>query len=158
MRKLFFDILHKKMSQDEKIVVLTADLGYGLLDNIRKDYSDRFYNTASSEQLMIGMAVGYALENKIPICYSISPFVLYRPFEFVRNYLNHEKIPVKLVGGGRNRDYGYLGFSHWADDDLKIYSAFENIKLYKPDDELKLIDIYSEFIYNTQPAYLNLKK
>ena len=146
------------MSQDEKIVVLTADLGYGLLDNIRKDYSDRFYNTASSEQLMIGMAVGYALENKIPICYSISPFVLYRPFEFVRNYLNHEKIPVKLVGGGRNRDYGYLGFSHWADDDLKIYSAFENIKLYKPDDELKLIDIYSEFIYNTQPAYLNLKK
>jgi transketolase len=51
------------------------------------------------------------------VVYSITPFVLYRPFEWIRNYLDHEKIPVKLVGGGRDKDYGYLGFSHWAEED-----------------------------------------
>jgi transketolase C-terminal domain/subunit len=56
---------------------------------------------------MIGAATGMAMEGKIPVVYSITPFLLYRPFVFLRNYLHHENIPVKLVGGGRNKDYGY---------------------------------------------------
>ncbi len=135
MRKTFSKILHELMEKDENIIFITADLGYGLWDTVRSSFPDRSYNVLSSEQLMLGMATGFALEGKISICYSITPFVLYRPFEFVRNYLDHEKIPVKLVGGGRDKDYGYLGFSHWADDDLKIYSCFENIVKYKPTDE-----------------------
>ena len=58
MRKLFSQLLHKEMSRDEKIVLITGDLGYGLWDRIRIDYSDRFYNVGSSEQLMVGMACG----------------------------------------------------------------------------------------------------
>ena len=107
MRKEFASFLHGEMSCNEKIILLTGDLGYGLWDKIKIDYPDRFYNVMSSEQLMVGAATGLAMEGFIPLVYSITPFVLYRPFELLRNYLDHEQIPVKLIGGGRNKDYGY---------------------------------------------------
>ena len=84
--------------------------------------------------------------------------MLYRPFELIRNYLNHEKIPVKLVGGGRNRDYGYLGFSHWAEDDIKIMSCFENIEMHHPKNEKELKGLFKGFIYSDLPSYINLKR
>ena len=116
----------------------------------------RFVNFLSSEQLMLGAACGMALEGKVPVVYSITPFLLYRPFEWIRNYLNNEKIPVKLVGGGRDKDYGYLGFSHWAEEDVKILSEFDNIKLYKP--STPEIKIFKRMLYNNKPSYLNLKR
>ncbi|NDB54506.1 hypothetical protein EB169_01590 [archaeon] len=146
------------MHKNKDIYFLTADLGYGLWDEVRNAFPDRSYNVMSSEQLMIGTAVGIALEKKISVCYSITPFLLYRPFEFIRNYLDHEKIPVKLIGGGRNKDYGYLGFSHWAEDDGKIMNCFQNIKVYKPQDLQKLHNQSIDLLYNNLPCYMNLKK
>ena len=158
MRKVFSKHLYDEMAINPDLYLITGDLGYGLWDKIRLDYGSRFFNVGSSEQLMIGAAVGMAMEGKIPVVYSITPFLLYRPFELLRNYLNHEKIPVKLVGGGRNKDYGYLGFSHWAEDDIKIMSCFENIKMYHPENEKELKSRYKEFLYSNEPAYMNLKR
>tara|TARA_R100001440_G_scaffold61434_1_gene81370 strand:- start:420 stop:896 length:477 start_codon:yes stop_codon:yes gene_type:complete len=158
MRKYFSALLHEEMSLNDDIVLLTGDLGYGLWDKIRLDFCDRFYNVGSSEQLMLGAATGLAMEGKIPVVYSITPFLLYRPFELIRNYLDHEYIPVKLVGGGRDKDYGYLGFSHWAEDDKKIMSAFKNIKTSHPQDDKKLKAIFKEFINSKKPEYINLKR
>lgn len=146
------------MSINENIVVLVGDLGYGMFDTLRRDYPNRFHNVGSAEQLMIGMAVGMAMEKKIPVCYSITPFLLYRPFEFIRNFLEHEKFPVKLVGGGRNQDYGYLGHTHWADDDFNIMKEFKNIEFYKPIDDNELKTNFTSFISSSKPAYINLKK
>ena len=160
MRKKFSEILHREMSKSEDIILLTSDLGYGLWDRIKIDYPDRFLDFGSAEQLMIGAACGIAMEGKSPICYSITPFLLYRPFEWIRNYLNEECIKVKLVGGGRDRDYGYLGSTHWAIDDIDILSSFNNIKKYKstPRDDSELEKIVLEFLRVQSPAYINLKK
>jgi transketolase len=156
MRKEFALLLHSAMSENENIILLTGDLGYGLWDKIKIDYPDRFYNTLSAEQLMLGTAVGMAMEGKIPVVYSITPFAIYRPFELIRNYLNHESIPVKIVGGGRDKEYGYLGFSHWAEEDIDILSNFKNLSLFKPKEFN--IKIFNNFMFNNQPSYLNLSK
>ena len=158
MRKKFFQLLAEEMAINKEIILLTADLGYGLLDNIRDTYPNRFYNVGSSEQLMIGCAAGFALEKKIPICYSITPFLLYRPFEFIRNYMQFENLPIKLAGGGRDKDYGHLGYTHWAEDDLNILNAFSNIQKMKPATEIELQLDFKNFLYNNQPSYINLIK
>jgi len=158
MRKLFSQLLHKEMSRDERIVLITGDLGYGLWDRIRIDYPDRFYNVGSAEQLMVGTACGFAMEGMKPLCYSITPFLLYRPFELIRNYLDHEEIPVKLIGGGRDDDYGYLGFSHWAKDDKKIMKSFKNITTIHPKDEDDLKSNFSWYMAHDPPTYINLSK
>lgn len=158
MRKEFAELLLEEMSVEDRIRVITADLGFGVLDHIRHAYSDRFYNVGAAEQLMLGVGIGMAVENLIPICYSMSTFVLYRPFEFLRNYLNHEKIPVKLVGSGRDKDYIHDGITHWAHDDEDILRALPNIKIYKPKSIKELEVTFKEFLYSDQPAYLNLTR
>lgn len=158
MRTLFGNILADSIKQDEKIWLLTGDLGFGVLNKAREIAPSRSYNVGAAEQLMLGAAVGLTHNNKIPICYSITPFLIFRPYEWLRNYLNHEGAPVKLVGAGRDQDYGHLGFSHWAVDDENALQAFPNIKIYKPNTEQELIDIWPEFLYNEKPCYLNIRR
>jgi transketolase len=156
MRKLFVDLLFEEMKKNDKIYLLTGDIGYGVLDKIRDTFPSRFKNVGCSEQLMIGIAIGLYYEGYIPICYSITPFVIYRPFEMIRNYVNNENIPIKLVGTGRNKDYMYLGFTHWAEDDIEILKPFTNIIKMKPAE--LTTDIVSDFLYNNAPSYLNLSR
>ena len=156
MRREFAKKLHNAMMKDDRIFLITADLGFGILDDIRKDFPNRAINIGSSEMLMVGIAVGLAQSGYIPICYSITPFLLYRPFELIRNYLNYEKANVKLVGSGRNDDYSHDGISHWAYDDIEIMSSLKNIELYKPDDITD--EIIELFLYNDKPSYINLRR
>ena len=158
MRKECMTLLHGEMGKDENIITLTADLGFGLLDGIRDSYPDRFYNVGAAEQLLIGAGIGLAESGKIPVCYSMSSFILYRPFEFLRNYVNHEKIPVKLIGSGRDYDYSHDGMSHWSHDDEVVLKALPNIKIYKPKSIEELETIFPEFLYSKDPSYLNLTR
>jgi transketolase len=156
MRRDFAKKLYDAMEKDNRIFLITADLGYGVLDDIRRDFPKRAINIGSSEMLMVGIAVGLAQSGYIPLCYSITPFLLYRPFELIRNYMNYEKANVKLVGSGRDDDYTHDGISHWAGDDMHVMSTLKNIKLYKPRD---ITDKdFTDFMYNDKPSYINLSR
>jgi transketolase len=158
MRKQFSNLLYKEIEKNKDIILLSGDLGYRLWDDIKRDFPSNFINPGSSEQLMMGMAVGLALDGKIPVVYSITPFLLYRPFEIIRNYLHYEKTPVKLVGGGRGKDYGHLGYTHWAEEDEQIMQVLNNIDLYRPNEKQEINGLFEDFIYSPKPSYLNLKK
>lgn len=152
MRKDFFTQLYVEMQRNPDIFFITGDLGYGLADHIRNDFKDRFINTGAAEQTMMGVAVGLALNGKIPIVYSITPFLLFRPFETIRNYISYESIPVIMVGSGRDDDYKHDGFSHFAGDD-DIIKQLPNIVFIK-EDSFNLAEIIS----SREPTYLNLKR
>jgi transketolase len=112
----------------------------------------------SSEMAMMGIGIGLAMEGKIPYVYSITPFAIYRPFEMIRNYLDHENIPVNIIGGGRNKDYGYLGFSHWAEDDGEIMLAFDNVVCFWPDNDSELEKAFEYSLTKEKATYINLKR
>jgi transketolase len=158
MRKEFAQLLHTEMTNNPDIYLITGDLGYGLWDKVKNDYPDRFYNVGSSEMAMMGAAIGLAMDGKIPYVYSITPFAIYRPFEMIRNYLDHENIPVNIVGGGRDKDYGYLGFSHWSHDDRRIMSVFDNVKSFWPESENELLNNFQFSLTKQSPTYINLKR
>lgn len=158
MRKECAQLLLNEMSINPKIRVVTADLGFGILDHIRNAYPDRFNNVGAAEQLMIGVAIGMAEEGLTPVCYSMSSFLLYRPFEFLRNYVNYEKINIKLLGSGRDKDYSHDGISHWAHDDRKVLEALPNIESYRPLDTKELERDFASWINSKSPAYLNLTR
>lgn len=158
MRRQFADKIFDMMFENPKIYLLTADLGYKMWDKVQTHYSTRFIDVGAAEQLMMGAAVGLALEGKIPIVYSITPFLLCRAFEWIRNYLNHEKIPVKLVGSGRDSDYYHDGFTHNASDDMHMMFIFHYIRTYRPNNiEEMQTDTEAMISYNG-PSYLNLTR
>jgi transketolase len=158
MRRAFADLLHQEMAKNKKIWVVTGDLGYKMWDQIRIDYPDRFINVKAAEQTMLGVGIGLALRGRLPFVYSITPFLLYRPFETIRNYLNHEKIPVKLVASGRDQEYSHDGFSHWANEDKKIMAVLDNIRTAWPETNEELPVLLAKMIREEVPYYLNLKK
>jgi transketolase len=158
MRKECAQLLLEEMSVNDRIRVVTADLGFGILDHIRNAYPDRFYNVGAAEQLMIGVAVGMSENGLIPVCYSMSSFLLYRPFEFLRNYVDYERVNVKLLGSGRNKDYSHDGISHWAHDDETVLQALPNIEVYKPGSLEELDMNFDQWINSAKPGYLNLTR
>ena len=158
MRGWFAYELYKHMAKDERIYLITGDLGYGMLDYIKKDFPKRFINVGAAEQSLLGIGIGLALEGKIPIIYSITTFLLYRPFETIRNYVDYEKIPVKLIGSGRDKDYAHDGISHWALEDRKILKIFKNIEAEWPESMKEIPKMVSEMIKSKSPGYVNLKR
>lgn len=155
MRRQFHPILLRHMQENKRIHVVTGDLGYGMFDTIASQFPTRFHNVGAAEQLLLGTAVGLALHGKIPVAYTITPF-FWRSAEWIRNYLNHERIPVKLLGGGRERDYTvHDGFTHDACDDVRLFASFHRVVTYWPTLET-LEDCTQQWLYNYEPSYLNL--
>ena len=150
MRKAFFEALYKEMKENKDIYFVTADLGFGLGDKIKNDFHDRFINVQAAEQAMLGVGIGLTLQGKIAICYSITPFLLHRPYEAIKLYLEGEGIPVKLVGSGRGKDYDHDGPSHWE-------SEFPfSFKQYRP--EIISESLIKDFLYNNEPSFLSLSR
>ena len=83
---------------------------------------------------------------------------MWRPSEVIRLYLNHEKIPVKLLSSGRDNDYKNQGFTHDATDAKSLLDLFPNIVQFWPENKENLIDMIDQFLYNGQPSHLNLKR
>lgn len=158
MRAHFAHAVYKKMAKNKKIWVIVNDLGYKMWDRVRAEFPERFINVGAAEQSMIGIAVGLALSGKIPIVYSITTFLLYRPFETIRNYINYEKIPVKLIGSGRDQDYLHDGFSHWSKEDKEILSILKNIEAVWPESNKAIPQIVDDMIKKNKPWYVNLRR
>lgn len=159
MRREFAAYLLDEFAANPKLILLTADIGFGILDTLRERYGERVINIGSSESLMIGIAAGYVYEGWTVICYTITPFLLYRPFEMIRNYVNHEKLNIKLVGCGRDRDYIHDGLTHWAEDDIRIIEAsFRAITVYKPETHELTRELVKEILKSSGPCYLNLRR
>lgn len=165
MRRVFKDELYKRMQADPDIYVLLLDLGYGAFDKIREDFPDRCFNLGASEQAGIGIAVGMSYAGKKVLIYSITNFVLYRPFETIRNYLAYEGAKVHLIAAGRDKDYKDDGISHWSSDAKAVLDALNDssssknaIKTYFPKQKEEIPHILDEILTNSGPTFTSLRR
>jgi transketolase len=156
MRKEFAKHIEKLAVENEKIIFLTGDLGFMALENVKAAIGPRFINMGVSEQNMISMAASLASENLIPVCYSIAPFLVFRPAEQIRIDICLHNLNVKLVGNGGGFGYGIMGATHHAIEDIAVISSFQNMKCFVPycnEDVESAMD--NMFAYNG-PSYLRL--
>src|SRR5947209_17181976 len=98
MRKAFVETLVDIAQSDERVVLLTGDLGFMVLEPFMKAFPGRFLNAGVAEQNMMGVATGLAESGYIPFVYSIVPFSVIRPLEFIRNGPIYHGLPVRIVG------------------------------------------------------------
>lgn len=155
-RGYFAGSLFDHMAKDDRIVVITGDLGFGMFDKIRDMYPNRFFNVGAAEQSMVGIAVGMALEGKIPFVYTIGSFYL-RAAETISLYLAHEQVPVKLVGGGRDDDYKHDGYSHYAYEAQKYLEGLGIICSY-PELKEDVPGAVNWALKNESPMFLSLRR
>lgn len=155
-RGYFAGALLEEMMKDESIYLLTGDLGFAMFDAIRVAYPDRFINCGASEQAMLGIAVGLALEGKKPFVYTITSFFL-RGAETISLYLDHEGVGVRLVGSGRDKDYEHDGYSH---DCTKAQEFITSCGLmdYYPNEKEDIPAMVKRMCEKDEPAFLSLRR
>lgn len=158
IRGEFGRVLFQQMLLHPDIVLITADLGIGMFDEIRDTFGkDRYINVGVAEQTMLDIAVGLAYAGKIPVCYSISPFLILRPLETIRTYIANEELPILLVGSGVGYDYDTDGASHWSPDIPEIAKAL-HISCYIADTEQEAVEIAEHIADIAYPHIILLKR
>jgi transketolase len=134
MRGTFVRTLVELAEEDDRVVLLTADLGFTVVEPFAERFPGRFFNVGVAEQNMVGIATGLAEAGYVPYVYSIASFATLRPYEFIRNGPVHQRLPVRVVGVGGGFDYGTNGPSHHALEDLAVMRAQPGMTVVAPAD------------------------
>ena len=134
MRKSVLQTLVELAGKDDRILLLTADLGYTILEPFAAQFPSRFYNVGVAEQNMLGLAAGLAESGFIPFCYSMATFASMRPFEFTRNGALYHQYPVRILGVGGGFEYGSAGWTHYGLEDLGIMRTLPEMTVIAPAD------------------------
>ena len=128
MRKIFGQTVVKLAKKDSRIVLLTGDVEQEMTE-YKSLFPDRFYNLGLCEQSIISIAAGMAIEGMRPIVYSITPFVIERPFEQVKVDIDEQNLPVILIGYS---DYPTHGPTHQPLNPERLSFVWRNIRSFFP--------------------------
>ena len=154
MRRTFGKVISELAERDEKIYVLVGDIGYRVFDEFREKHSDRFINMGICEQSMIGVSAGMALEGLKPWVYTITPFLIERPFEQIKLDINQQNVNVKLVGFA---DYPTLGPTHTELNGKEMIKLFNNITSFFPKNGDETQTMIYQAYEKKGPAFISLK-
>ncbi len=158
MRNTFLDTLFELAKQDRRIVFMTGDLGFGVVDRYMAELPAQFVNAGVAEQNMTGMATGMALSGKIVFTYSIANFPTLRCLEHIRNDVCYHQANVKIVSVGGGFSYGAMGATHFATEDLGVMRMLPGLTIVAPGDPVETRHATRALIDCAGPCYLRLGK
>lgn len=158
MRDAFAKAMTELAGKDERIVLLSGDIGNRMFDEFKGLYPDRFYNCGVAEANMTGLAAGLALSGMLPVTYTIAPFNTYRCFEQIRLDLCYHNLPVIVVGVGAGLAYAGLGATHHSCEDIASLRALPNMNVICPGDAVEVRLGLAAAFETGAPTYLRLGK
>jgi transketolase len=158
MRTALVEALCALAAGDGRVMLLTADLGWGALEPFASAFPDRFLNVGVAEQNLMGVATGLALEGAVPFAYSIATFATMRCYEQFRDGPVLHRLPVRLVGMGGGFAYGHAGPTHHALEDLSITRALPGVTVVAPADPSQARAAVRATADLPGPVYLRIDK
>ncbi|MBA3341128.1 MAG: transketolase [Gemmatimonadaceae bacterium] len=158
MRDNFVRQLSEIARTDRRLFLMTADLGFRVLDDFATEFPRKFLNVGIAEQNMIGIATGLALEGRIVFTYSIGNFSTLRCLEQIRNDACYHGANVKVVAVGGGFSYGVLGISHHATEDLAIMRSLPDMTVVAPGDQWESREATKALFATPGACYLRLDK
>ena len=156
MRDTFVRTLIDIAKKDKDVILVTGDLGFGVLKPYWEQLPDQFINAGIAEQDMTGFAAGLALEGKTVFTYSIGNFPTLRCIEQIRNDCAYHDANVKVVCVGGGFVYGSLGMSHHATEDIAMMRALPNVTVMAPGDLTEAAEATKAIYEQKGTCYLRL--
>lgn len=158
MRKALADTLIELARQHSELVFLTGDLGFGVFDEFREEFGDRYVNTGIAEAELVLSATGLALEGFRPVAYSIASFATARPYEQIRFGPCYHNLPVIIVGAGGGFTYADAGVTHHAPDDVLLMGALPNMTIVTPGGPDEIRALLPQMFALPGPSYTRVGK
>jgi transketolase len=158
MRDAFVRTVRDLAAADPRLLLMTADLGFGVLTDFARALPRQYLNVGVAEQNLTGVATGAALSGHIVFTYSIANFPTLRCLEQIRNDVCYHDAPVKIVAIGGGFSYGALGVSHHATEDLAIMRSLPQMTVLCPGDVYEAVEATTMAYRTAGPCYLRLDK
>jgi transketolase len=158
MRATSLECVYELARVDDRIFFIGSDLGVGTLDEFKTEIPDRFFMEGISEQNVIGMAAGLALEGKIPYVNTIATFLTRRCFEQIAVDLCLHNLNVRLIGNGGGMVYAPLGPTHLATEDISLMRSLPNMTIVAPADADEMRRLMPQTVDHDGPIYIRLAK
>jgi len=158
MRNAFVQALAETAEHDDRIVLLSGDIGNRMFDDFKARFPERFFNCGIAEQAMMSMAAGLASCGMRPVCYTIAPFVTTRCLEQIKIDVCYHDQPVIIVGVGAGLSYASLGATHHSPDDIAQLRALPGMTVIAPADPVETRLAFAAAARHDGPVYLRLGK
>jgi transketolase len=158
VRTAFIETLLDLARKDSRVMLLTADLGFTVVERFAKEFPSRFVNVGVAEANMMGVATGLAMDGWVPFVYSISTFASMRGYEQVRNGPVLHRLPVRIIGIGGGFAYGHAGITHFALEDYAIFRVLPGMTVISPADPDQTRAAIRETATLPGPVYFRIGK
>jgi transketolase len=158
MRKVAINKIHELAKRDPRVVFIGSDLGPGVLDAMRVEMPERFFMEGVTEQAIIGIAAGLAMEGYVPYINTIATFLTRRCFEQLAIDVCMHHLPVRLIASGGGAVYAPLGPTHMAFDDLALLRALPGMTIVAPCDAPEMGRAMDASLDVDGPLYVRIAK
>lgn len=158
MRKTSLKCVYELAQEDENVIFIGSDLGPGVLDEMKLEFANRFFMEGVSEQHIIGMAAGLAMDGFIPYVNTIATFLTRRCFEQIAVDLCMHDLPVRLIANGGGLVYAPLGPTHLAVEDVSILRTLPNMTIVAVCDAEEMKRLMQKSKDWPHPMYIRLGK
>jgi transketolase len=158
LRKAFVDTIIDLMQKDEKLITITADMGFSVFEEVQKLFPTRFINTGVTEQASVSVAAGMALAGYKVFFYAQAPFATMRCFEQVRLDVAYNNVDVKIVGVAAGFSSNQLGVSHFATEDVGLMRLLPGMTVFTPGDPREADWATRKAYELSTPCYIRLTK
>jgi transketolase len=158
MRNAFVRALEELAAEDERIILVNGDLGFGVLTDFTRRFPSQYVNTGVAEQNMTAIACGMALTGARAYTYSIGNFPTLRCLEQLRNDVCYHQADVTVVAVGGGFSYGQLGVSHFATEDLSAMRSLPGMTVVAPSDPWQAYELTRQLHARGGPTYLRIDK
>lgn len=158
MRNHVIDALLKFSEIDNRTFLVTADLGFNVVEKFQQRFPDRYLNVGIAEQNMCSVAAGLGLDGYMAFTYSIGNFPTLRGIEQIRNNICYHNANVKILSVGGGFAYGDLGMTHHATEDIAMMRALPNMRVYVPSDEVDAVACFNDAVSFDGPAFIRMAR
>lgn len=159
MRKAYAQTMAELMRQNDKIVILDADLAKACgTTPLYKEFPGRCFDVGIAESNMVSVAVGMAHYGFIPFTHTFTPFAARRAYDQIAVGLSYGMQNVKIVGTDPGVCATLNGGTHMSFEDVAALRALPNILIFEPCDSKQLQLALPQIVAHQGPCYLRLMR
>lgn len=141
-----------------EIVFMSADFGAAALDDLRARFSQHFVHCGISEQAMIDVGTGLALEGKQVFAYAMAPFLSLRALEQIKCGPGIMNLPMCLISVGVGLGYADSGPTHYVTEEFACLRSIVGSSIYTAADSMTAALIAQHLIRQPCFAYVRLDR
>lgn len=159
MRVVYGDMLTAMAAEDDRIVVLDADLmkANGTL-GFKKAFPDRTFDVGVAEANMVGIASGLSAVGFVPFPATFTCFAARRTFDQFFISANYAKQNVKLTGTDPGVAAAFNGGTHMSFEDIALMRTIPEVVICEPSDPVSLRKLLPQIALRYGSSYLRLHR